>query len=74
VTTPPHPKGRIGFFGCSKQGEARVVRCAPKGEKPVSTAMVKCPVCGTKHTVNIMWRPVGEEDKGRKPELLVGAA
>lgn len=75
MTTPPQPKGRIGFYGCAANGTARLVRVAtPEGEKPVSTAQVQCPVCGLEHPVSIMWRPPVKADEGREPELLVGRA
>jgi hypothetical protein len=67
-------KPRVGFYGCSKGGKARVVRVtADKGREP-ATAHVDCPVCGTAHLVEPMWRPTVPEDEGRKPDLVLAQA
>ena len=72
---PDHLRSRapkIGFYGCSRNGEARLVRVGVrKGQRSPKAAVVRCPACGERHQVDLAWRPLIAADKGLKPEVLV---
>lgn len=54
---------RIGFYGCAREGDGRLVRVGEHETRKSHThAAVDCPVCGEFHRVVIMWRYRMEED------------
>lgn len=64
--------GKVAFFGCSHDGQARLVRVGLAGEgKPPRGATLDCPVCGTRHEVSLQWRQPVAADEDREPELVV---
>jgi hypothetical protein len=72
----PDRRGRIGFYGCSRDGSGRVVRIAWAGKgRPPGTAEVACPVCEELHQVEPMWRAPVVADREREPDVeLKGAS
>lgn len=68
-------KPRVGFYGCSRDGHARVVRVgAEKGREPASSYVDPCVVCGEAHLVEPLWRAATEYDEGREPEVILAPA
>lgn len=64
--------GRLGFYGCAKAGESRVIRVAWQGEgRAPRSADVECPVCDKRHRVEPIWRKATELDEGRKPDITL---
>lgn len=65
---------RVGFYGCSIDGRARLVRIGWRGEggAPRPATVPSCPVCGDEHRIlDPCWRLPRRVDRGRTPEVLV---
>lgn len=67
---------RIGFYGCSIEGRARLVRIGWEGEgrAPRPATVAACPVCGCRHKIPDpcwRWPRPRAADRGRDVELHV---